>query len=339
MAHEGSTRMLNLDDVRRAEETIAGRVHRTPLLYSRTFSAMAGHEVYLKCENLQKTGSFKPRGALNRIAHLSREDRRRGVLAASAGNHSQGLAYAAAAWSIPVTVVMPEAAATAKIEATRAMGAEVILSGEIFDDSLATALELQAERALTFVHPCTDPEVAAGAGTVGLEIVDELPEVDAVVVPIGGGALLAGIATAVRGVRPQARVWGVEPETAPAMERSLGAGRLVQLDTAVSIADGMAGRAVFQYTLDHAKKLCAGIRLVSEAALLESICLLLSRAKLLTEAAGAAPLAAILDGLPDLPSGSRVVAVLSGGNLDLGRLAEWIRDGLAGGDTHGSVVD
>ena len=168
----------------------------------------------------------------------------------------------------------------------------------------------------------------AGAGTIGLEIVEDLPQVDAVVVPVGGGALLAGIAAAVRGLRPEARVWGVEPATAPAMERSLAAGRLVTLDSARSIADGMAGRAVFQYTLDHVHALCAGMRLVSEQAMLDAIRLLLGRAKLLAEAAGAAPLAAVLDGLPDLEAGSRVVAVVSGGNLDLERLAGWLRDGL-----------
>ena len=326
-ADDGRTR-ITVDDIRRAAAVVAPHLHRTPLVRSRTFSELAGHEVYLKCENLQRTGCFKPRGALNRLAGLSPQEQRRGVLAASAGNHSQGLAFAAASRSIPVTVVMPESASPSKIEATRAMGAKVILQGEIFDDALEAALELRASSGMTFVHPCTDPEVVAGAGTLGLEIVDDLPEVDAVVVPVGGGALISGIAVAVRALRPEARVWGVEPETAPAMERSLHAGRLITLESARSIADGMAGRAVFQYTLDHVTALCAGVRLVSETAMLQAIRLLLSRAKLLTEAAGAAPLAAILAGLPDLPPGSRVVAVLSGGNLDLDVLARWIREGL-----------
>jgi threonine dehydratase len=323
-------RRIHLDDVRRAAEGIAPHVHRTPLVRSRTFSEMTGHEVFLKCENLQRTGSFKPRGALHRIARMSEAERRRGVLAASAGNHAQGLAYAAAARGIPVTVVMPETASPSKIEATRALGAEIVFAGPIIDDAFARADQLAAERGMTMVHPCTDPDVVAGAGTVGIEIVEDLPAVDAVVVPIGGGGLISGIAAAVRGMRPGARVWGVEPETAPAMERSLAAGRPVRLDSARSIADGMAGLTVFPYTLDHAAALCAGVRLVSEAAMLEAMRLLLSRAKLLTEAAGAAPLAAILDGLPDLPRGSNVVAVLSGGNQDLDRLACWLRDGLPG---------
>jgi threonine dehydratase len=320
--------LITLQEIRSAAGIIAPHIHRTPLWRSRTFSEFAGAEVYLKCENLQKTGSFKPRGALQRIARLTPEERACGVLAASAGNHAQGLAFAAGAEGIPVTVVMPMSAPQAKLDATRQMGATVIQTGEIFDDALAAALELQESTGMTFVHPCTDPDMVAGAGTIGLEILEDLPDVDAVVVPVGGGALLAGIAAAVRALRPEARVWGVEPETAPAMAFSLADGRLVELDSAISIADGMAGRAVFPYTLEHAMALCAGIRLVSEEAMLQAIRLLLERAKLLTEAAGAAPLAAILDGLPDLPPGARVVAVLSGGNQDLGLLVRWLEEGV-----------
>jgi threonine dehydratase len=323
------TRLLDLDDIRRAAETVTARVHRTPLLRSRTFSEMAGHNVYLKCENLQRTGSFKPRGALNRVMHLSAEERRRGVLTASAGNHAQGLAFAAASLEVPVTVVMPENAQPVKIEATRAMGAEVLLHGRIFHDALARALELQEERGMAFVHPCIDPDVVAGAGTIGLEIVEDLPELHALVVPIGGGGLISGTAAAVKALRPEALVWGVEPRTAPAMERSLAAGALISLDTAISIADGMAGTSVFQYTLDHADALISGVRLVDEGSMLEALRLLLTRAKLLTEPAGAAPLAAILDGLPDLEPGSNVVALLSGGNQDLGRLATWLSEGVS----------
>jgi len=321
---------LTVAEIEAAASAIAGRVHHTPLVRSATFSAQSGYEVFLKCENLQKTGCFKPRGALHRIAELSPEEARRGVLCASAGNHAQGVAYAAAARGIPVTVVMPANAPQAKIDATRALGASIVLEGEIFDDALAAALELQQRSGATFVHPCTDRAVMAGAGTVGLEIVHDLPDVHAVVVPVGGGALLSGIATAVRARRPEAVLFGVEPAGAPAMERSLAAGHLVTLASARSIADGMAGRAVFQVTLDHVQRLCAGVLLVSDAEILAAIRLLLSRAKLLTEGAGAAPLAAILRGLPGIPSGSTVVAVLSGGNQDLDLLAGWIRDGLPG---------
>ncbi len=320
--------LITLEEIRRAAAQVSPQLHRTPLWHSRTFSERAGAQVYLKCENLQKTGSFKPRGALYRLANLPRRERARGVMAASAGNHAQGLAFAARSRDIPVTVVMPETAPQAKLDATREMGARVIQKGTLFDDALAEALLLQRTSGMTFVHPCTDPDMVAGAGTLGLEIVEDLPQVDAVVVPVGGGALLAGIAAAVRGVRPQAQVWGVEPRSAPAMERSLAAGELVTLQSADSIADGMAGLAVFQYTLDHARALCAGVRLVSEEAMLGAIRLLLERAKLLTEAAGAAPLAAILDGLPGMGPDSRVVAVLSGGNQDLNLLADWLRDGV-----------
>ena len=320
--------LITLQEIRSAARQIAPYIHRTPLWPSRTLSAMAGARVHLKCENLQKTGSFKPRGALRRIANLTAEERARGVLAASAGNHAQGLAFAATAQGIPVTVVMPETAPQAKLDAAREMGASVIQRGESFDDALAAALELQRSTGMTFVHPCTDPDMVAGAGTIGLEILEDLPDVDAVVVPVGGGALLAGIATAVQSLRPAAQVWGVEPAGAAAMQRSLAAGRLVELESAASIADGMAGRAVFQYTLDHARAYCAGVRLVSEDAMLQAIRLLLERAKLLTEAAGAAPLAAILDGIPGLAADACVVAVLSGGNQDLGLLTRWLEHGL-----------
>jgi len=327
----GPTPLISLEEIRKAATQISPQIHRTPLWHSRTFSERAGAQVYLKCENLQKTGSFKPRGALYCIANLSPQERARGVLAASAGNHAQGLAFAARSLDIPVTVIMPETAPQAKLDATRQMGARVIQKGTLFDDSLAEALQLQRSSGMTFIHPCTDPGMVAGAGTIGLEIVEDLPDVDAVVVPVGGGALLAGIAAAVRGLRPQAQVWGVEPQTAPAMQRSLAAGDLVTLPSAHSIADGMAGLAVFQYTLAHAQALCAGVRLVSEEAMLRAIRLLLERAKLLTEAAGAAPLAAILDGIPGMGAASKVVAVLSGGNQDLQLLARWLRDGLPTG--------
>jgi len=320
--------LVTLDEIRTAAQQIAPHIHRTPLWHSRTLSERAGAQVYLKCENLQKTGSFKPRGALYCLANLSREECDRGVLAASAGNHAQGLAFAARSRNISVTVVMPETAPQAKLDATRQMGAKVLQKGKIFDDALAEALQLQRTTGMTFVHPCIDPDMVAGAGTIGLEIVEDLPEVDAVVVPVGGGALLSGIAAAVRGLRPQARVWGVEPRTAPAMERSLAAGELVTLTSANSIADGLAGLTVFQYTLDHVRALCAGIRLVSEDAMLDAIRLLLERTKLLTEAAGAAAVAAILDGIPGLGAESKVVAVLSGGNQDLQLLARWLSDGL-----------
>ena len=317
--------LATAESVADAARRIAPHIHRTPLHHSRCASEDSGLEVYLKAEVLQKTGCFKPRGALNKVLQLSPEERARGVLTASAGNHAQGLAYAAAVTRTRARVVMPVKAQPSKIEATRAMGVEVELHGDIFHDALARALEIQRETGMTFVHPCIDPQVVSGAGTIGLEILEDLPEVDAILVPIGGGGLISGIAAAVKAHRPAARVFGVEPLNAPAMQRSLQENRLVKLESFRSIADGMAGPSVFQETLDVCRELVEDVLLVSEESMLGAIQYLLSRAKLLTEAAGAAPLAAILDRPAVIPAGSRVVAVLSGGNQDVGLLAGWLR--------------
>ena len=319
---------LNLDSIRDAARIVAPKIHRTPILSTETLSSMCGRRLLLKAENMQKTGCFKPRGALTRIARMTAEEKSRGVMAASAGNHAQGLAYAAVSEGIPVTIVMPANAQPSKIEASRAMGAEVILHGELFDDALARSLEIQKETGASFVHPCIDPDVLSGAGTVGLEIIEDCPEVDAIVVPIGGGGLIAGIATAVKALAPGVKIYGVEPATAPAMKKSRDAGRLVELTTADSIADGMAGLAVFQETLDIVLRDVEDVLLVSEESMFRAMGLLLTRCKMLTEAAGAAPVAAVLDGLVPLPEGSTIVAVVSGGNQDLGRLAGWIASGL-----------
>jgi len=319
---------VTLDTIRRAAATIAGKVHRTPLLPSRTLSAMTGFDLRFKAENLQKTGCFKPRGALNRIARMSAEDKSRGVLAASAGNHAQGLAWAAVRLGIPVKVVMPETAPASKIEATRAMGAEIVLHGEIFDDALARSLELQRETGMTYVHPCLDPDVVSGAGTIGLEILEDWPDVDAIVAPIGGGGLISGISVAVKTQRPEVKMFGVQPSGAPSMKRAMETGHVVVLDSVRSIAEGMAGRAVFEETLAFARRYLEDVLLVSDASLLRAITLLLSRSKLLAEGAGAGPLAAMLDGSLKLPPGSKVAAVISGGNQDLQRLSLWLSEGL-----------
>ncbi|HET9480504.1 MAG TPA: threonine/serine dehydratase [Candidatus Polarisedimenticolia bacterium] len=319
---------VTLDSIRAAARILAGKVHRTPLWSSRTLSAMTGHQVWLKCENLQKTGCFKPRGALNKIAGLGSAERARGVLAASAGNHAQGLAWAAGRLGIPVMVVMPAAASQAKIDAVRSMGADIVLHGEIFDDALEKSLEIAKATGMTYVHPCIDPDVIAGAGTIGVEILEDLPDADAIVAPIGGGGLISGIAVAARALRPQTRVFGVQPETAPSMLRAMQTGRVVRLESARSIADGMAGKAVFEETLAIARSHVEQVALVSDASILRAITLLLSRCKLLAEGAGAGPLAALLDGSLPLPAGSKVVSVVSGGNLDLQQLSGWLVGGL-----------
>jgi threonine dehydratase len=316
--------------IRAAAATIAPHIHRTPLLRCRSLDQLTGFEVHLKAEIWQKTGSFKPRGALNRIANMTPEEESRGVLAASAGNHAQGLAYAAAAKKIPVKVVMPANAPVAKIDATRQMGAEVILHGEIFDDALERALEIQNEAGMTFVHPVIDPHVVSGAGTVGLEICEDLPEFDAIVCPVGGGGLLTGISVITREMNPSAKLFGVCPESAPAVALSYRKGSVVRTETASSIADGMAGKAGIQETLEAMSQLIDDMTTVSEKGILDAMVLLLTRAKLLTEGAGAAPLAALMEKKIPLPAGARIVLVLSGGNLDLNRLADWVRNGVSG---------
>jgi threonine dehydratase len=319
---------LSLDTISEAARRIEGRLHRTPLLRCATLDTLTGYEVHLKAENWQKTGSFKPRGALNRLAHLDSADQKRGVLAASAGNHAQGLAFAASSRKVPVLVVMPANTPAVKIEATRSMGAEVILHGEIYDEALEKALEIQEETGLTFVDPVTDPYVVSGAGTVGLEICEDLPEFDGLVCPVGGGGLICGIGTAVRERIPGARIFGVNAAGAAAMARSFREGRVVHLDKAASIAEGIAGKAGIQETLDLMKGMVEDVITVTDAGILEALLLLLTRAKLLTEGAGASPLAALLARKIPLPPGSRIVLVLSGGNLDLDLLARWIREGL-----------
>ncbi len=320
-----TTPLATLESVQAAAALLEGHVRRTPLLHSGSLSRVTGCEVYLKAENLQTTGSFKPRGAFHKIARMTPEERSRGVLAASAGNHAQGLAWAGRAAGIPVTVVMPENAQPAKIAATRGYGAEIVLHGRIFHDALARSLEIQRENGMTYVHPCIDPDVAAGAGTIGLEILEDLPDVDVVLVPIGGGALISGIAAAVKGLRPSVKVYGVEAANSPAMKRSMEAGRLVTLESWDSIADGLAGPSTFQETLDMCMRYLEDVLLVSERGLLDAIDFVLTRDKLLAEGAGAAPAGALLEGLLTLPAGSRVVALLSGGNQDLDRLAGWWR--------------
>ena len=318
---------VTLQSIRQAALAVAPQIHRTPLLASRTLSEMTGYSLWLKAENLQKTGCFKPRGALNKIARMNPEQRSRGVLAASAGNHAQGLAFAAGRLGIPVTVVMPETTPAAKIEATRSMGAEVILHGAGFEEALERSLDLQRRTGMTYVHPCIDPDVVSGAGTVGLEILEDLPDVDAIVAPIGGGGLISGIGVAVKTQRDRVRLFGVQPEGSPSMKRSLEAGRLVTLASARSIAEGMSGRAVFEETLAVAKRYVEDVLLVSDASIVRGISLLLERCKLLAEGAGAGPLAAILDGSLPLPKGSKVVALISGGNQDLALLAGLLKHG------------
>jgi len=313
--------MLNLQEIERARARLAGRVHRTPLMSATLLGQQAGVSLHLKCESLQKTGSFKVRGALNKLAQLDPQERARGVVAVSAGNHAQALAWGAAAAGVKCTVVMPATASRTKADASRGYGAEVILfgdTGQAFDKAHALA----KEHGYVFVHPFEDEQVVAGAGTVGLEILDDLGDVDAVVVPIGGGGLIAGVATAIKARASKARVFGVEPTGAASMRKSLDEGRPVRLDSVKTIADGlapmMAGNLAFEVVRQHVDD----VVLVSDDEIADAMKRLLTYTKLLAEGAGAAATAAVLAGKLPLPRGGRVVSILSGGNVDAERLKQ-----------------
>lgn len=337
-------RDLPLEDIMAAAARIRGRVHRTPLLASRTAArlveATAGVQladgpaadgvprVFVKAEHLQLTGSFKPRGAINRVLGLSDEERRRGLIAVSAGNHAQAVAVAGANVGAPVTVVMPAMASRAKAEAADAYGATVILHGHEMADTFARMEELQRRDGLTLLHPFADPVVIAGQGTVGLEILEDLPEVDVVVAASGGGGLLVGIAAAIKRVRPGARVHGVEPEHSNALALGIAAGEPVALRPA-SIADGLGAPYASPWTIDLARRYVDGIVLVDEATIAGGMRFALERMKQLLEPAGAAALGALIAGRIPVRDGETVCVVASGGNVDLGRLPELLA--LAGG--------
>ena len=270
----------------------------------------------LKSENLQKTGSFKLRGVLNRIRTLDGDERRRGLITISAGNHAAALAWGAAAEGVPCTVVMPEGAEPAKVDASRGYGADVVVHGDVHA-AFEECFRLRDERGLTFIHPFDDAGIIAGAGTVGLEILEDAPEADVVVVPVGGGGLISGVAAAVKGRRPGARVYGVEPEGAPGLRRALDAGEVVRLERVDTVAGGLAPPFAGALALEHARALVEDVVLVSDDALLDAMRFILERAKLLVEPSGAVGVAALLDGRIPLAREDTVVALLSGGNTSL----------------------
>jgi len=318
--------VLSLDDIRAAAGALASVAHETPLDGSSTFSEMASRPVYLKLENLQKTGSFKLRGAYNKIRLLSAAEKTRGVIAASAGNHAQGVAYAARHAGIRSVIVMPETAPLSKVSATRGYGAEVVLAGSSYDEAYARAKELEAEEGLTFVHAFNDPAVMAGQGTIGLEILRQLPEIEAVVVPIGGGGLISGVATAIKEMAPHIKVYGVQAEGADAMARSKTADRLIQTAGASTIADGIAVKTPGDLTFEVIRKYVDGIVTIDDEAIASAILMLLERAKLVVEGAGAIGLAALLHG--KIPSQGSVACLISGGNIDVNFIARIIERGL-----------
>jgi len=323
---------VSLAEIHAARTLLEGRVQRTPVLSSATAAtvirASAGVEIadgrlYLKAEHLQKTGSFKPRGALAVLASLTADERRRGVITLSAGNAAQAYAWAGTAAGVPVTVTMPALANRSKVEACLAYGAEVILHGAHIGETFDRMEHLRDERNLVYVSPFDHPSLIAGTGSVGLEILDDLPEVDVVVVGVGGGGLISGVAAALKETRPGIRVYGVEPQLANAMSLALAAGRIVRMQPA-SVADGLGAPFAGEWTLAMTRRYVDDIVVIDDATILGGVRFALERLKQVVEPAGAAALAALLYGQVPLRAGDRVAVVLSGGNVDLSRIGELI---------------
>ena len=310
---------LTLRDFEDARARIDAHIKRTPLLTSRQLSELTGYEVRLKAENLQTVGSYKIRGPLNKFAQMPEAQKRRGVVCSSAGNHAQGVALAARIYGIRAVVCMATNATPAKIAATKAYGAEVVLHGTIWDEANEKAKELVRDEGLTYVHPFDDAELIAGQGTLGLEIIQDWPEVDAVVVPIGGGGLIAGVSMAVKSVNPNIRVIGVESSDGPAMKASVDAGSLQTIDCRTMI-DGLRVRRAGELNFSVVQRFVDEIVTLPDRDIFDAMLWVMERAKLVVEGAAAAPVAALMHGLVTMPAGSRVAAVLSGGNLNLDQL-------------------
>jgi threonine dehydratase len=324
-----------LERTRLAAAAIAGHLRRTPTVYSFTLSEMLGCPVHLKLENLQRTGSFKLRGALWKILSLPAEERARGLVAASAGNHAQGVALAAQLLGCTATVVMPEATALLKIRRTEHYGAEVVLHGASWDESQARALELAAERGATVIHPFDDEHVIEGQGTVALEVLEDLPEVRTVVVPIGGGGLIAGMARTIKALRPDVRVVGVQAAGAPAMAESFRSGGRVVLRNPLTIAEGIRVGAPGRRTCELVLRYVDEVLTVSEDEISEAVVLSLEKSRVVAEAAGVVGMAALAHRKLAVAADEPVCVVVSGGNIDLNQLGRLIESGLANqGFTH-----
>lgn len=312
--------MITLRDLESAKQTIADHITKTPILEAPALGEMTNVRLFFKAETFQKTSSFKPRGSLNKLSHLTEEEKAKGVITVSAGNHAQGLAYASRIFDIPATVVMTQSASRVKIEATKSYGAEVIVA----EDPFQRCQELQKERDLTFIHPFDDPSIIAGHGTVGLEIMEARPNVDVAFVPIGGGGLISGVAAAIKLQKPSVKVIGVEPLGAAAMWQSLQKNEVVHLDTIDTIAAGLSPPFVGELTLALVQTYVDEVVLVSDDEIIEALLLILEKSKLLTEPSGAAGFVGLLYNKATIPSGSEVVCVLSGGNIDRHELKKLI---------------
>lgn len=318
---------LELREIERAAKRLEPTIHRTKIESSKTFSDMTGGEIYLKFENQQKTGSFKIRGASNKIAALVERGEIKSAVASSAGNHAQGVAYASHVHNIPATIVMPKSTPIAKVSATEGYGAKVVLHGDCYDDAYNKAREIQENEGATFLHPFDDFEVMAGQGTIGIEILEDLPTVDMVIVPAGGGGLLAGVAACIKQINPRVQIVGVQAEGAPAICKSYNTKKTVVTDSVSTIADGIAVKAPGEHTMEIINKYADAVVTVSDAEISEAILLLLERTKQVVEPAGATTLAAVLNNKVDV-KGKRAVCVLSGGNIDVSFIQRIIDLGL-----------
>ena len=323
-----STEQVTLQMVQEAQERLKGVAQKTGLSYTNSVSDLAGCDVWLKLENLQRTGSFKLRGAYNKVASLTTEEREKGVIAASAGNHAQGVALAASVYGCQSTICMPKHAPLTKVAATRGYGANVVLHGDFFDEAAAKAVELTKEHGYTFVHPFNDPLVIAGQGTIALEIIEQLPDVDVIVAPIGGGGLISGLAVAAKNVNPKIKVIGVQTENMPSMKESIDQGHILTVNGKASLADGITVKTPGDVTYELCKQYVDDIVTVDETEIAGAILLLLERVKTVSEGAGAVPVAALMNGKISGIRNKKVAALVSGGNIDVNNMTRVINSGL-----------
>ena len=316
--------MLTLADVKAAQARLTGKIHHTPLVYSRTLSRLSGNEIYLKCENLQKTGSFKARGAINAVSQLSPHAKAGGVVTGSSGNHGQALAFAAAEFGVKAVVVMPEDASLAKRHACEGYGGEVLLCGITAEARLAKAAALVAQEGYTLVHPFDDPHIIAGQGTLSLEVLADLPDLDCIVAPVGGGGLLGGVSLSMKESCPRVQVIGVEPAVSARLRHAWQVGAVAELSDfswQPSIADGLRARRPGELPFALSRTYVDDLLTVTENEIADSLRLILERVKLVVEPSGAASVAAALNGKLGF-SGKKVVCVLSGGNVELAKLVK-----------------
>jgi len=328
--------MITLDRIYKAKSVLSEVIRETDMILAKNICPCS--EVYLKTENLQVTGSFKVRGSYFKITQLSDEEKAKGVIACSAGNHAQGVALAATKNGIKSLICLPDGAPISKVEATKKYGAEVCMVKGVYDDAYQKAIELRDEKGYSFIHPFDDPDVIAGQGTIGLEILEQLPDVDAVVVPIGGGGLIAGVAYAIKQLKPDCKVYGVQASGAPSMETSVADGKIRTLDKVQTIADGIAVKTPGDLTFEIVNKYVDGIFTVSDDEIALAILTLLEQQKLIAEGAGAVPVAAVMNGkIPDI-AGKKVCCLVSGGNIDVTILSRVVERGLKMGGRTANIT-